>query len=96
VGEPRVPTMVAIISRIFRNEQMHWTLQATCAVCLRETIAPLLMSVPVRCSGCGLLVKIDPTGTVFRRSEGTGCAREPLRRFRWGFGVLRVFLPGRK
>jgi hypothetical protein len=86
--------MVAIISRIFRNEQMSWTLQATCSVCLRETVAPLLMSVPIRCSGCGLVIKIDPNRTVFRRSEGTGCVREPLRRFRWGFGLLRVFLSG--
>jgi hypothetical protein len=85
--------MVASISRVFMNEQMHWTLQATCSECLSETLAPLIMGVPIECSGCGLVVKIDPGRTVFHRSEGAGHAPESLRRFRWGIGLLRP-LPG--
>ena len=82
--------MVASISRVFMNEQMHWTLQATCSECLRETTAPLVMGVPVHCTGCGLVIKIDPEKTVFHRSEGAGCVREPSRRFRWGLGIVRT------
>lgn len=82
--------MVASISRVFMNEQMHWTLQATCSECLRETIAPLIMGVPVQCAGCGLVIKIDPARTVFHRSEGTGHVPERSRRFRWGRGLVRA------
>ena len=85
--------MEASVSRVFMNEQMHWTLQATCSECLTETISPLNMGVAVLCSGCGLVIKIDPGKTVFRRSEGTGHVREPMRRFRWGQGLLRESTP---
>jgi hypothetical protein len=82
--------MIASISRVFMNEQMHWTLQATCSECLSETTTPLVMGVPAQCSGCGLVIKIDPERTVFHRKEGTGYVAEPLRRFRWGLGVVRA------
>ena len=90
--------MVASISRVFLNEHMRWTLQATCSRCLRETVLPLLMGVPVECAGCGVIVKIDPAKTVFRRSEGIGCVQESVRRFRWGEGLLRAIpgAPGRR
>lgn len=61
------PVMLASASRVFRDEQMHWTLQATCSICLRETIAPLLMGIPVHCDGCLALIKIDPQRTSFYR-----------------------------
>ncbi len=64
--------MVASVSRIFMNEQMNWTLQATCPECFWETSAPLVMGVPVQCAECGLVVKIDPARTVFHRNKGTG------------------------
>jgi hypothetical protein len=83
------PTSIASISRIFMNEQMHWTLQATCSECLRETTALLITGVPIECEGCGRLIKVDPDRTVFHRTDGTGCAPEPVRRFRWGRGILR-------
>jgi hypothetical protein len=81
--------VIASISRVFMNEQMHWSLQATCSVCLSETTAALVMGVPVCCSGCGVIVKIDPRKTVFQRSGGTGRPPEQLRRFRWGTALLR-------
>jgi MinD superfamily P-loop ATPase len=81
--------MVAILSRVFMNEYLRWTLEATCSVCLTETVTPLLMCVPHECSGCGAAIKIDPRKTVFHRARGTGHVEEPLRRFRWGIGVLR-------
>lgn len=73
----RFTQVIASISRIFLDERMHWTLQATCAVCLAETLGPLLMGIPIRCGGCEAVIKIDPSRTVFHRSEGTGHAREP-------------------
>jgi hypothetical protein len=79
----------AILSRIFMNEQRSWTLQATCSACLGETNAPLVMGVPIQCSGCGAVIKIDPRKTVFHRSEGAGHVAEPTRRFRWGVGLVR-------
>ena len=81
--------MVASISRVFMNEHLRWTLEATCSECLTETVAPLLMGAPPECSGCGAAIKIDPGKTVFRRRRGAGCVEEPLRRFRWGLGILR-------
>ncbi len=54
-------------SRVFWNEQMHWTLAATCSACCRETVAPLVFGVPVRCAGCGVVLKIDPARTVYHR-----------------------------
>jgi hypothetical protein len=75
--------MLASASRVFMNEQMHWTLQATCSACHRETIAPLTMGVAVHCAGCRLEIKIDPGRTIFHRNQGTGYAREPFRRRRW-------------
>ena len=73
-GQPPLESVVtfcqveARFSRVFMNEQMHWTLQATCAVCLRETTAPLTMGVPVHCVGCGLVMKINPARTTYHRS----------------------------
>jgi uncharacterized protein YceK len=84
---------IAIISRVFMNEQRCWTLQATCSQCLTETIAPLVMGEPIECSGCGAVVKIDPAKTVFHRSEGAGRASDSTRRFRWGRSLVRS-LPG--
>ncbi len=81
--------VIASISRVFMNEQLRWTLQATCSDCLRETVAPLLLGIPVQCVGCGVAVKIDPTKTVFHRSGGTGRVEEVERRFRWGTALLR-------
>ena len=75
-----VPSAEASTSRVFLNEQMHWTLEATCAVCRRQTVAPLLIGTPIHCVGCGLAIKIDPGRTIFHRSEGTGYAREPMLR----------------
>jgi hypothetical protein len=59
--------MVASVSRVFRNE--HWTLQATCAVCHRETIAPLLVGAAVHCDGCFAVIKIDLERTIFHRDQ---------------------------
>jgi hypothetical protein len=60
--------MLATSSRIFRDDQMHWTLQATCAGCLYETTAPLIMGIPVHCERCASVIKIDPSRTLFRRN----------------------------
>jgi hypothetical protein len=59
--------MLASASRLFRDEQMHWTLHATCSRCHHVTIAPLLMGIPVHCDGCQALIKIDPKQTIFHR-----------------------------
>jgi hypothetical protein len=69
--------MIANSSRVFLNEQMHWTLRATCSECDRETLGALNMGVPINCDGCGLVIHIDPTRTVFHRGEGTGYAHRP-------------------
>jgi hypothetical protein len=61
--------MLASASRIFRDDQMHWTIRATCSVCLRETVAPLLMGYPVHCDGCSALIKIDLQRTIFHGSK---------------------------
>lgn len=61
--------MIASTSRIFMNAQMHWTLQATCSVCFRETISPLLISQPALCDGCTAVIKIDPRRTVFHHRD---------------------------
>lgn len=66
--------MIARLSRVFLNEQMHWTLRATCSECHVETVAALNMGVPVNCGGCGLVIQIDPSRTPFHRGEGTGYA----------------------
>jgi hypothetical protein len=81
-GRRAAPSIEGSPSRVFLNEQMHWTLEATCSACGRETVSPLLIGVPVHCVGCGLVIKIDPQRTVFHRSEGTGYAREPVIRDR--------------
>ena len=81
--------MIAMISRIFMNEQMRWTLQASCSECLAETTSPLLIGLPVQCLGCGAVIKIDPERTVFHRSGGAGRVREAFRRFRWGRALPR-------
>jgi hypothetical protein len=60
--------MLTSASRVFRNE--HWMLQATCAVCHRETLAPLLVGAPVHCDGCASLLKIDLARTIFHRECG--------------------------
>src|ERR1700733_12479759 len=86
-GGPRA--VIASISRIFMNEQMHWTLEATCSECLTETVAPLVMGVPIICFGCGVTVKIDARKTVFHRRQGTGRFQEVPRRFRWGTALPR-------
>jgi ribosomal protein S27E len=70
--------MEASVSRVFMNEQMHWTLQATCSACLHETVAPLNMGVPIHCVGCSRVITIEPGRTIFRRCEGTGYARDPI------------------
>ncbi len=93
IAEAVSPRPVASISRIFMNEQRCWTLQATCSACLHETVAPLVMGVPIECDGCGAVLKIDPSKTVFHRSDGSGFVPEPTRRFRWGLGLARS-LPG--
>lgn len=62
------PVVIASASRVFRDAQTHWTLQATCSSCLRETIAPLLVGIPVRCDGCDTLIRIDVRRTLFHRS----------------------------
>ena len=67
--------MLASVSRVFMNEQMHWTLEATCSGCGGQTTAPLVMGVPVACARCGQVLSIDPTRTVFHRSEGAGYTR---------------------
>jgi hypothetical protein len=61
--------MLASSSRVFMDDQMHWKLQATCSKCGQQTIAPLLMGIPVRCDGCDALIKIDPLRTAFRRDR---------------------------
>jgi hypothetical protein len=61
--------MLASAVHVFRNGQMHWTIRATCPECLSETIAPLLMGIPVHCDICSALIKIDPKRTVFHESE---------------------------
>jgi hypothetical protein len=74
--------MLASVSRIFMNEQMHWTLEATCSGCGGDTIAPLVMGVPILCSRCGVALSIDADRTVFRRSERghyAGESKAPLR-----------------
>ncbi len=81
--------MIASISRVFMDEQMRWTLQATCSECLCETVVPLGLGAPVHCLGCGVVIKIDPSKTVFRRSKGMGCVQETTRRFRWGTALPR-------
>lgn len=48
---------------------MHWMIRATCSECLGETIAPLLMGIPVHCDACFALIKIDPRRTFFRDGE---------------------------
>ena len=60
--------MLASASRVFRNE--HWMIQATCAVCHRETVAALLVGAPVHCDGCAAVLKIDLARTIFRRDAG--------------------------
>src|SRR5260370_16917993 len=57
--------MLATSSRVFRDDQMHWKLQATCSECGQQTTAPLLIGIPARCDGCNPLIKIDPLRTVF-------------------------------
>ncbi len=34
--------MLASASHVFRDGQMHWTIRATCSLCGRETVAPLM------------------------------------------------------
>jgi hypothetical protein len=72
------PKMIAHSSSVFLNEQMHWTLRATCSACERETVGALNMGVPVNCGGCGLVIQIDPSRTVFHRGESSGYAHGPL------------------
>jgi hypothetical protein len=87
--------MVALISRVFMNEALRWTLEATCSECLTETIAPLIIGAPIDCAGCGVAMKIDPRKTDFHRSTGAGRASVPMRRARWGRGLLRALPSGR-
>jgi hypothetical protein len=75
--------MIAHSSSVFLNEQMHWTLRATCSECQRETVGALNMGVPVNCDGCGLVIQIDPSRTAFHRGEATGYAHGPLLDHAW-------------
>ena len=65
-------SLIAIACRIFMNEQLQWTLQATCSVCQAETTLALHMGVLARCDRCHALIKIDPRSTVFHRASGSG------------------------
>ncbi len=64
--------MDAVTSRIFMSAQQRWTLEATCAGCLRTTTAALHMGVEVRCVGCGARITIDPARTTFHGDPASG------------------------
>ncbi len=66
--------MIALTCRIFMNEQLQWTLQATCSDCGWETTAPLHMGVAVHCAQCGARIRIDMEKTIFHRKSGSGYA----------------------
>jgi DNA-directed RNA polymerase subunit RPC12/RpoP len=61
--------MIATESRIFMNELLQWTLQATCVSCSRETRLLLHMGVVAYCAHCGARIQIDPAKTTFHRSS---------------------------
>jgi ribosomal protein S27E len=63
---------MSLLSRIFMNEQLQWTLQATCSGCAHETTASLHMGTGVQCTACGAPIHIDPETTVFHRAGGSG------------------------
>jgi hypothetical protein len=64
--------MIASACRIFMNEQLHWTLQATCSCCARESAAALHMGLAIHCPHCDTPIEIDPAKTVFHREAGSG------------------------
>jgi hypothetical protein len=64
--------MDAVTCRIFMNEQLRWTLQATCSVCSGSITAALHMGVEVHCSGCGARVTINPAMTTFHNDHASG------------------------
>ena len=63
---------MSLASRIFMNEQLQWTLQATCLGCAYEASTPLHMGAGVHCPSCGAPIHIDPETTVFHRAGGSG------------------------
>jgi len=67
--------MIAIASKIFLNEQLHWTLQAICSACAKETTLPLVMGMTAFCDHCGARIEVDPDTTTFHRTAGLGYAQ---------------------
>jgi hypothetical protein len=61
-----IGTVIARASRIFRDKDAHWILEATCAECSAETVAPLVMGEVIRCGGCGAIIRVDPARTTYR------------------------------
>ena len=57
--------VIASASRIFRDGDTRWTLEATCAACSAETVAPLVMGAAILCSGCGAVIRVDPGKTTY-------------------------------
>jgi hypothetical protein len=58
--------VIARASRIFRDNDARWTLEATCAECSTETVAPLVMGEAIRCRGCGAVIRVDPGRTTYQ------------------------------
>jgi ribosomal protein S27E len=52
--------MIAAAYRIFMNDQMQWTLEATCSDCSCQTTAPLHMGVAVHCVRCAARILVEP------------------------------------